>query len=82
MQSKIERSRPLRELVRSARRNRNELVRTLYLTVLSRYPTESEQAEAVAHLRSVGASRPEAVHDLVWALINHEGVSVAGIDAA
>ncbi len=70
IQAKIDRSRPLRQLVRRARRDDDQLVRTLYLTALSRYPIESERAAALEYLRSADGSRLEAVHDLLWALIN------------
>lgn len=42
---------------------------TLYLTVLSRFPTKTEQQVVARYLQTAG-SRRDAVVDLVWALIN------------
>ncbi|MEX2169573.1 MAG: DUF1549 domain-containing protein [Pirellulales bacterium] len=46
-----------------------ELVTELYLRCLSREPTEKELAAALAYRESID-SRPEAVEDLFWALLN------------
>ncbi len=45
-----------------------DLVNTLYLNVLSRYPAADEMAKSVAALS--GANRTQAVQDLVWSLYN------------
>ncbi|MCY4584234.1 MAG: DUF1553 domain-containing protein, partial [Chloroflexi bacterium] len=47
----------------------SELVTNLYLTVLSRYPTEAETTLAVGHLTS-GDERTALARDLLWALFN------------
>jgi hypothetical protein len=70
IQKKIENSQRLRGLVRGARGDRRRLVRALYLTVLSRYPTPAELATAEEYLRSAGAARRQGLVDLAWALIN------------
>ncbi len=70
VQRKIERSRRLRDLQRAAGRNRQKLVRTLYMAVLSRQPTKDELESALVYLRSPGLNRRQALNDLTWALIN------------
>lgn len=45
------------------------LVNTLYLGILSRYPSSDESSKAVAALASA-SNRTAAVQDLVWALYN------------
>lgn len=46
-----------------------DLVSTLYLSILSRLPSQEEQSKAVAAL-AAGANRTQAVQDLVWSLYN------------
>lgn len=46
-----------------------EVVDTLYLGVLARKPTLAERDRGVAHL-SKASSRPAAVDDLLWVLVN------------
>jgi hypothetical protein len=45
-------------------------VNQLYLTVLSRYPSDDEWKLVVAHSVSGGVRGQAAVVDLAWALIN------------
>lgn len=47
-----------------------ELIRNSYLTVLGRYPDESELALALGHLNTEDSDRNAGVADLVWALFN------------
>jgi hypothetical protein len=47
-----------------------ELVSALYLTILSRYPTEEEGKVMAAHAQIATAKGQAAVVDLAWALIN------------
>ena len=47
-----------------------ELVRQLYLTVLSRQPTDEELKQIVAHSQSGAARGQQAFVDLAWALVN------------
>ena len=51
-------------------RNPRELVSQVYLTILSRYPTDEEWKMVAAHSQSGAARGPAAIADLVWALIN------------
>lgn len=46
-----------------------EAVETLYLTILSRYPTESERRTVADYVQATTSKR-EALIDLTWALIN------------
>ncbi len=46
------------------------LVEELYLSCFSRYPTESEKANAVSYLDERSQIRRKAVEDLTWSLLN------------
>ena len=46
-----------------------ELIRNLYLTAFSRYPSPAESESTTAFLAS-SANRDEAIRDLVWAIVN------------
>jgi hypothetical protein len=70
IQQKIERSRRLRALAAETRGNRPELIRSVYLTVLSRHPTQDELAAATKYFRDSKLEQRQALADLVWALIN------------
>jgi hypothetical protein len=70
IQKKIENSWRLRTLVRTARNNRRLLIRSTYINILSRYPTETELAAAQEYFETRGVSQRQAVGDLAWALIN------------
>ena len=47
-----------------------DLIREIYLSAFSREPDSVEVETAMKHLGREGVSRPEAVQDLVWALVN------------
>jgi hypothetical protein len=68
IQSKIQQSAKLRAVVQAGPRPRDPLDR-LYLTILSRYPTDEELKTVAARLQSVSGNRWPAVVDLAWALI-------------
>jgi hypothetical protein len=70
VQQKIERSPRLRKVLKTARNDRRAAVRGVYLTILSRYPTEAELGQAQAYARSSGLKWPEAAKDVAWALVN------------
>jgi hypothetical protein len=69
VQKKIQQSPKLTALFRDTK-NRRELVSQLYLTILSRYPTDEEAKVVVAHVQSAAAKGTEPNVDLAWALIN------------
>jgi len=66
---KIETSPKLQPLLRSSGRGREEAVTELYLTILSRYPTEEELQTLAAYSRT-GSGRGTVLRDLAWALVN------------
>jgi hypothetical protein len=69
VQRKIEQSKMLQDLLRS-RQNPRETVSALYLTILSRFPTEEELQIVGAYSQPGTARAREAGVDLAWALIN------------
>jgi hypothetical protein len=69
IQRKIEQGPALQDLMRSRAKPR-EVVDTLYLTILSRFPTEEEWKIVAAHRQAGAGKNREAVIDLAWALIN------------
>ncbi|MFC1782045.1 DUF1553 domain-containing protein [Planctomycetota bacterium] len=70
IQNKIERSPKLRRLINTAKGNRNLLINSIYLMVLSRYPTQGELTTAKKYMLTEGLNNRQAMNDLVWALIN------------
>jgi hypothetical protein len=69
IQRKLQESDKLRLLIQS-RRNPQEMVAGIYLTVLSRLPTEKEKQALQAYSESGAASGQEILVDLAWALVN------------
>jgi hypothetical protein len=69
IQRKIQQGPNVQALMRDNRANPQELVRQLYLTILSRYPTDAEFKLVAAHSQA-GVAGAQAVQDLAWALIN------------
>lgn len=51
-------------------KNNTDLINTLFLNILSRYPTSDEMAKALATVPASGANRTGPVQDLVWSLYN------------
>jgi hypothetical protein len=70
VKNKIERSSILRQQTEAAKGNRTELIKNIYITILSRYPTQSESETAEKYFQSEGITRKAAIEDLAWALIN------------
>jgi hypothetical protein len=60
----------IRRLARDAGDDPRRVVRTLYLTVLSREPTAEERSALEGGFKARGAGVQEAAIDLAWALIN------------
>jgi hypothetical protein len=69
IQRKIEQSGKLQELAQNAQGPR-DVVERLYLTILSRYPTDDELKAIKAYSNAGGIGRREAMVDLAWALVN------------
>jgi len=70
IQDKIDRSSRINALVRDARGKRDKLIGDVYLTILSRYPSQEEFVVADQYLQTKGLALRQAISDLVWALIN------------
>jgi len=70
IRTKIEQSQRLRLLFQSSRRNPLRAITDLYLTVLSRPPTEEELKILRNYSESRNAAGREFVVDLTWALVN------------
>ena len=69
VQRKIQQGPKLVAMMRDIR-NPRELVTQVYLTILSRYPTDEEWKTMAAHSQSGAPKGQAAVADLVWGLIN------------
>lgn len=69
VQRKIEQGRKMQALLRS-QADWREIATTLYLTILSRFPTEDELKIVGAYGQKGGVNGREAAVDLAWALIN------------
>ena len=69
VQRKIQQGPKLVALMRGAK-NPRDLVQEMYLTILSRYPSDDEWRAVVAHSQSGAARGQAAAVDLAWALIN------------
>jgi hypothetical protein len=70
VQRKIERSARLKAAFDGGKGDIGEIVRRTYLTVLARFPVESETAAALAYFKAPGRTLREASIDLAWALVN------------
>jgi hypothetical protein len=69
VERKIEQSAKLRELVQAADKPR-DVVDGLYLTILSRFPTDDELKVVRGYAQSGSVERREVMIDLAWALMN------------
>jgi len=67
---RLEACKLLKDLVNATRTNRENMIRGIYITVISRPPDKAEQAIAEEHVATPGLSPNQAAIDLVWALIN------------
>ena len=70
IQRKLEQGPKLQALLRDGQGKPRQVVDALYLTILSRYPTEAERKVVTEHARSGTVNGREAALDLAWALIN------------
>ena len=69
VQRKLERGPEIRSLIQS-NRSPDEIAKGLYLTILSRFPTESELKIVAGYSQSDAVQGREALQDLAWALVN------------
>ena len=70
IQNKLLRSKKLRNILRRKKVDRNKKIQSIYLNILSRYPTENELEVVKNYLKSSDDSPKQAVMDIVWALFN------------
>ena len=63
-------STPSQLIVQNLSKSNTDLINTLYLNILSRYPTSDEMAKAMAYLPASGTTRATLLQDLVWSLYN------------
>jgi hypothetical protein len=71
IQRKIEQS-PLLQPLFHSKGGQRAIVTELYLTILSRQPTDEEAKVVAAYIQSSTAKGSEALVDLAWALLNSE----------
>ncbi len=69
IQRKLEQSPQIQELLIAGQKPR-QLIGSLYLTILSRFPTDDELTIALRYMDNSKRARREAAIDLAWALIN------------
>ncbi|MHA1114153.1 MAG: DUF1553 domain-containing protein, partial [Alphaproteobacteria bacterium] len=67
---KLERGENLRVLIRAAGGDSGRVVEEIYLTVLSRYPTDREIDVLRRYAKLESVKRYEVAIDLIWALVN------------
>lgn len=70
VQRKIQSSPQLQRMTAAARENKTELIKNVYLFLLSRYPAQAELETAEKYFRTEGLLFKQGAEDLVWALIN------------
>jgi hypothetical protein len=70
IQRKIAQSTNVAGLLKISSGNRQEFINDLYLTILSRYPTEAEAKAVAEYYQSFAGNKRDALMDIVWALIN------------
>lgn len=70
IQRKIEQGPGLRRLLLADMRNPRQAVNDIYLTILSRFPTDEELGAVAGYARGGAAKGREAAIDIAWALIN------------
>jgi hypothetical protein len=70
IQKKIENGVHLRRLLQASRGNRRLIIHSIFLTILSRYPTAGELTVAERYFDTEELTVKQAAVDLVWALTN------------
>ncbi len=69
LQRKVQQSTKLQALFQ-AQGNGREMIDTLYLTILSRFPTDAELSVVNRYAQAASGNRRGVAQDLAWALIN------------
>jgi hypothetical protein len=70
VRSKISRSPILRKIMEENRGNRDAIISSTYLTILSRYPTPAEIDIFKQYIQAAKPNPAKAMEDLAWALLN------------
>jgi len=70
VQQKIDRGRLFQRLIRRSRGDPNLVIRSLYLAILSRPPTQDEFAAGQKYLKASKQGLQRSAVDLAWALVN------------
>ncbi|MGB0259218.1 MAG: DUF1553 domain-containing protein, partial [Coraliomargarita sp.] len=70
VQKKLDRALRVKSLFKGERKKQAQQLRNLYMTLLSRDPTEHEIVTAIAYANREGSQREQAGQDVLWALIN------------
>jgi hypothetical protein len=60
----------LKRLLNTKRAKKGDIVKAVYLAILSRPPTADELKKALGYEKKAGVKSREAAEDLVWALVN------------
>ena len=70
IQKKIVDSPCLRRILNERKKSNREMIRMIYLSLLSRYPTQAETEVAEKYFKTPGLNRNNAAQDIAWALVN------------
>jgi hypothetical protein len=70
IQNKIQSSQVLRKYIKTSGKDRQRLIKMIYLSILSRWPTHEETAAVQKYYQTKKTKTYQATNDLVWALIN------------
>ena len=70
IQNKIQHSQVLKKYIKTNKKNRQRLIKTVYLTILSRWPSHEEMSAVQKYYQNNGIKTHQATNDLAWALIN------------
>ena len=70
VQQKIQRSQRLRRVLRNAKGDRRLAIQGVYMTILTRPPTEDELESVARYAKTSGLDGYQSGIDLAWALVN------------
>ncbi|MBI4607256.1 MAG: DUF1549 domain-containing protein [Planctomycetes bacterium] len=70
LEDRIARGPGLKRLLQSAKDDDGPIVEEAYLATLSRLPSDDEKKKVMEHLAKHKQTRAQAVHDVLWALVN------------
>jgi hypothetical protein len=70
VQNRVQNGAGMRKLINGSGGDRRKMLDSIYLTILSRYPTEAEVAAADKYYETKGLNTQQASCDVAWALVN------------